>query len=165
VIVVFDIEEKSKSVRNRFREKLKSLGFGMLQKSIWISPLPIGEDMKEAIHALGLSRNAYVMEVSGFIFGDPKELAGSIWHFDNLEEEFAGIKEKVEIGNQLVKNANDRIKKREAKVRYHYINKYIYDLERKKREAMREYLEFVAKLPTLPIELLPTSLRNAYSLL
>ncbi len=160
VIVVFDIEEKSKRVRNRFREKLKSLGFKMLQKSIWISPLPIGEDMKETIGAIGLSKNAYVMEVSGFIFGDPKELARQIWHLDKLEEEYIGIRKKIENRIQLIRNANDRIQKSEAKVR----SKYIYDLKKKKREAMREYLEFVVKLPPLPVELLPVSLRNAYSI-
>ena len=162
VIVVFDIEEKTKTVRNRFRGKLKSLGFGMLQKSIWISPLPMGEDMKEIIETIGLSKQAFVMEVSGFIFGDPKELVRQIWHLDRLEEEHIRIKSKIDSVNQLIKNANDRIKKSEAKVS-NKRNNYIYELERKKREAMREYLEFIVQLPPLPKELVPTSLRDLFS--
>ena len=55
LIVVFDISEKSKSVRDSLRRKLKSLGFGMLQKSVWISPLSIGQDMREFISSIGLS--------------------------------------------------------------------------------------------------------------
>lgn len=158
VIVVFDIEEKTKLIRNKFRKKLRSLGFGMLQRSVWITPLDIGEDMKEVIDSIGLTKNAFVMGVSGFIFGDPKELVKKIWHLEDLEEEYIRIKRRIEGVNQLIKNANDRIKKSEAKVR----NKYIYDLARKKREAMREYLEFIVQLPSLPRELVPTSLRDLF---
>lgn len=158
IIVVFDIEEKTKIVRNRFRDKLKSLGFGMLQKSIWISPLEIGEDMREVIESIGLSKNAYVMQVSGFIFGDPKELVRQIWHLEKLEEEYIRLKSRLDTLNQLIKNRDDRIKKSEAKVR----NKYIYDLARKKREAMREHLEFIALFPPLPKELLSTSFRDLF---
>lgn len=158
VIVVFDIEEKTKVIRNRFRDKLKSLGFGMLQKSIWISPLDIGEDMREVIHSIGLSKNAYVMQVSGFIFGNPKELVRKVWHLEKLEEDYLKLKNRVETINQLIENWNDRINKREAKVR----SKYIYDLSRKKRQAMRGYLEFIVQLPPLPKELLPVSLRNLH---
>lgn len=155
IVVVFDIEEKTKVIRNRFRDKLKSLGFGMLQKSIWISPLDIGEDMREVIHSIGLSKNAYVMQVSGFIFGDPKELVRKIWRLEKLDEDYFKLKKRVDTINQLIKNWNDRINKREAKVR----SKYIYDLAKKKREAMRECLEFIVQLPPLPQELLPVSLR------
>lgn len=159
VIVVFDIEEKTKVVRNRFRSKLKSLGFGMLQKSIWMTPLDIGEDMREVIESIGLSKNAYVMKVSGFIFGDPKELVRQIWHLERLEEDYLNLKNRLDTVNQLIKKWNDRIKKSEAKVR----NKYIYDLYKKRREAMRDYLEFIVQFPPLPKELVPTSLYDLFS--
>ena len=158
VIVVFDISEKSKSIRNNLRNKLKSLGFGMLQKSIWISPLSIKEDMREFIDSIGLSEYVFVMEVSGFILGNPKELVRRVWNLDSLEKEFLDIKLKIEEINQLVRIESDRIKKREAKV----ISKYIYNLERRKREATREKLKFMVRFPPLPKQLLPTSLRNLF---
>lgn len=37
-LVVFDIPERQERKRKILREKLKDLGFGMLQKSIWLSP-------------------------------------------------------------------------------------------------------------------------------
>lgn len=180
VIVVFDIEEKTKSVRNNLRNKLKSLGFGMLQKSIWISPLSIREDMKEFIHSIGLSENVFVMEIAGFLLGDPKELASKIWDLDKLEEEYFDLKTKLETSNQLVKKERDRIIKSEAGVKkvhgsndeavseekydtdkgYSLDNidkSYLYSLERQKRKIMREWLEFYITLPALPRELLPKS--------
>lgn len=157
-MVVFDIEEKSKSIRERFRNKLKALGFGMLQKSIWISPLVIGEDMKQVIESIGLSKNAYVLEVSGFIFGNPKELVRRIWNLEKLEEVYIRVRNRVDTVNQLLKNSGDRVNKREAKLR----KSYEYDLARKKREGMRAYLEFIANFPPLPKELLPTVLHSVY---
>lgn len=159
VIVIFDIEEKSKAVRDRLRNKLKGLGFGMLQKSIWVTPLAIGEDMKEVIESIGLSEDAYVMEVSGFIFGDPKELVRRIWNLDKLEETYIRLKDRIDTVNQLLKKNSDRLNKREAKLRK---SSYRYDLTRKKREQMRAYLEFVANFPPLPKELLSEPLRNVY---
>lgn len=161
-IVIFDIEEKSKAVRERLRNKLKSLGFGMLQKSIWISPLSIGSDMREVIQSIGLSKEAFVMEVSGFLFGDPKELARRIWHLDDLEEEYIELKNKLGTVNQLVEKVSDRLNKREAKLRKR--KSYEYDIARNKRKAMRNYLEFMVNFPPLPKELLPESLYNAYSM-
>jgi phenylacetic acid degradation operon negative regulatory protein len=158
VIVVFDISEKSKSIRNNLRNKLKSLGFGMLQKSIWISPLSITEDMREFIDSIGLSEYVFVMEVSGFILGDPKELARRVWNLDSLEKEFMDLKLRIEQINQLVRIESDRINKREAKAGKEY-----YQILRNKREAMREKLEFIVQLPLLPKELVPTSLRDLFS--
>ena len=37
-IVIFDVPEKRKSVRNVFRSCIKRLGFQLLQYSIWVSP-------------------------------------------------------------------------------------------------------------------------------
>lgn len=60
LIVIFDIAEKSKSIRKNLRRKIKSLGFGMLQESVWISLLAIGRDMKELISSIGLFENIFV---------------------------------------------------------------------------------------------------------
>lgn len=163
VIVIFDISEKSRSVRERLRSKLKSLGFGMLQKSIWISPLPIGKDMKEVIESIGLSKDAFVIEVAGFLFGNPKELVRKVWQLDEWEEEYIEIKNKLDTVNQLHENISDRIKKREGKLRKR--KSYDYDIARKKRKIMRGYLEFVVNFPALPSELLPKSLKNIFSIL
>ncbi len=38
-IITFDIPESAKRKRDAFREKLKKLGFGKLQASVWISPM------------------------------------------------------------------------------------------------------------------------------
>lgn len=163
VVVIFDISEKSKAVRERLRNKLKSLGFGMLQKSIWLSPLAIGENMREVIQSTGLSKDVFVMEVSGFLFGNPKKLVRRVWQLDKWEEEYIKIKNKLDTVNQLHENTSDRIKNSEGKLRKR--KSYEYDIARSKRKVMRSYLEFMFNFPALPSELLPRSLQNIFSIL
>ena len=173
LIVVFDISEKLKSIRNNLRGKLKSLDFGMLQESVWISPLSIGQDMREFINSIGLSGQVFVMAISGFVLGDPKQLMRNIWHLDQLEEDYLCLKTKIDNLNQLIKTESDRIKNSEAKKvkdsetsNIASRNKiYLNELLRKKREEMKNNLEFLVNFPALPRELLPGSLQNVFSLL
>ncbi|MBI2068510.1 MAG: hypothetical protein HYT67_00145 [Candidatus Yanofskybacteria bacterium] len=46
-VVIFDIPQELHTNRNRFRRKLKSLGFFLLQKSVLVIPYPCEEDLAE----------------------------------------------------------------------------------------------------------------------
>lgn len=48
-IVVFDIPEIKKKMRDFFREKLHELGYRKLQESVWISPYNIADKTEELI--------------------------------------------------------------------------------------------------------------------
>jgi len=48
-IVIFDIPETKKKMRNYFREKLFDLGFRKLQESVWICPYNIADIVEELI--------------------------------------------------------------------------------------------------------------------
>ena len=174
LIVVFDISEKSKSVRDNLRRKLKNLGFGMLQESVWISPLSIGQDIREFVSAIGLSERVFAMEIAGFVLGDPKSLVKNIWNLDKLEKDFLDIKTRIDSLNQLIETKSDRVKENEAKGTMSEKieidgkgenNNYMNRLLREKREAMKDSLEFVVNFPALPQELLSKSLQNIFSLL
>ena len=45
-MVIFDIPNKDKSIREGFREKLKGAGFYPLQKSVFVFPYPCEEELK-----------------------------------------------------------------------------------------------------------------------
>ena len=44
-LIIYDIENKRKRMRDLFRDNLKSLGFLQLQKSVWIYPYPCEEQI------------------------------------------------------------------------------------------------------------------------
>ena len=155
-LLIFDIEEKSRIVRDTLRSKLRNIGFGMLQESVWITPLPIGEDVWELIESIGLGNDVFVMEVFALRLGSPKELARKIWHLDKFEEEYFKLKKEIEVVNQLIKKSNDRYNKQEAKTPLEVkISDHSYRLKNKKRLLMKRYLELIISLPPLPRELLP----------
>jgi DNA-binding transcriptional regulator PaaX len=167
IIVSFDISEKTKQVRDRFRDKLESIGLGMLQESVWITPLPIGKDIGEFIESIGLIREVFVMEVSSLIFGDSKAIARKVWHLDKLEEQCDGIQEEVDMINQLITNSRGRDMEQEAKLSSNakLSSSYVYKLEQKKRSLMKRYLEIVVSIPALPAELLSLTLQKGLKLL
>lgn len=48
-LVVYDIGESQAVLRNRLREELKRLGFKYVQKSVWICPYSIEEELEELL--------------------------------------------------------------------------------------------------------------------
>lgn len=152
IIVIFDIEETSRKQRNALRNMLKNIGFGMLQQSTWITPLPIGQDVKEFISHEGFSENAFVLEVSHVLLGNPKILAKRVWNLDRLEEEYLNLKSEKEKVVCSIENADGR-----HKIRY----KKSEDDEENLRDYRKKLLTFLVTLPPLPRELFPQELQKA----
>lgn len=186
-LLIFDIEEKKRVVRDSLRNKLISIGFGMLQESVWITPLPIGEDTWEFIESLGLEHQVFVMDVLALRLGDPRVIARKIWHLDKFEDDYRKIKEEIEKVDQLIEKYNDRYKKSEAKLPLDlkgqissrgktrvetqentsdYLSSgYWYRLKGRKKLLMRNMLEIAMSLPPLPQELLSDSFKDARAFL
>lgn len=150
-VVIFDIEEKSRKKRDLLRLKLRELGFGMIQESVWISPYDIIVDFREFVRAVGLADQVFALEVSGLLAGDEKSLAAKIWHLEKINDDY---KDLFEILTKL----HDRVKmsrgeKEREEERKKEGEKAEAEEEIKKRRG--EYLEILRKDPCLPKELLP----------
>lgn len=63
-IVVFDIPETKRIVRNLFRRNLKKWGFKHLQKSVWISRRDVYDKLKRYIEELGLDPWVVIIETN-----------------------------------------------------------------------------------------------------
>lgn len=143
-IAIFDIEEVNRRLRDNLRDKLKELGFGMLQKSVFISPHDILRDFSEFISHLGLEQAVYAFETSTLAIGNAKELASRVWNLDFFNERYKQVVEKArEIQNSHLIKAHDR-------------GKMLNDKDKKKRRELRnEYLEILLRDPFLPKAMLP----------
>ena len=108
-ISMFDIEEINKTVRDRLRRKLKELGFGMLQKSVFISPHDIMRDFLEFSESAGIKDNLYFLETDNLIVGDRREFANKIWRLNELNESYKEIVD--EIKNRYMISQSDRAEK------------------------------------------------------
>lgn len=86
-IVIFDIQELRKNLRDSFRRNLKSLGFGQLQKSVWISPYPVFEDINKFIKENNLSNEVIVFETRKISLSN-QIVAEKAWNLKELEESY-----------------------------------------------------------------------------
>ncbi|MDP1710301.1 MAG: CRISPR-associated endonuclease Cas2 [bacterium] len=125
MIVIFDIEEKKRNERSALRLKLKELGFGMLQESVWISPYHFEEDFQEFIESNNLQKFVYVLKARTLMVADYKKLVGKIWNLENLTDEYQNILDLIAEGEKDLKKLWD------------------------------EYFAIAIKDPMLPKELLP----------
>ncbi len=144
-IAIFDIEEVNRKLRDNLRHKLKELGFGMLQKSVFISPHDIIQDFSEFIKYHGLEDVVYVFTASNLTAGDIKEKANKIWKLDALNEKYKKVLEKgMEIKSRHLIKTHDR-------------GEILNDENEKQiKELRNEYLRIVLADPFLPKELLPS---------
>lgn len=146
-VVVFDIAEIDKSTRDALRNKLRELGLGMLQESVWITPHDVSVDLREFLEHHELGDAAFVLEISKILSGDEESLVRKIWHLDELEDAYRDIIEDVtKLRNMYVIERGRVIK---------HTSKKIGILAGEARKIRRRYLEALLSDPCLPKELLP----------
>lgn len=107
MMVVFDIPEKEKGERDVLRLKLIELGFGMLQKSVWVSPYHFEDDFQEFIESNDLQKFVYVLSAKTLMVTDYKDLVDKIWNLENLNGEYKNILDLVEKGEKDLKKLWD----------------------------------------------------------
>lgn len=61
-IVIFDIPESHRRIRNLFRRNLKFWDFKIFQKSVWITKLDVKNELKKVIKDLGIEKWVVVIE-------------------------------------------------------------------------------------------------------
>ena len=147
-IIVFDIEEKFRVIRDSLREKLRNIGFGMLQESVFITPNDIVRDFSEFVESYNLEDSVYILEVSQIVGGDVKSLVNKIWHLDELDERYIKILNKIR--KLDLTRTSDRPKQfnNPGKEDKEKLLNFIKDIR-------KEYLEILLIDPFLPKELLP----------
>ena len=140
-LVIFDIEEVNRQTRDIFRRKLKELGFGMLQESVWISPHDVAQDLQEFVEAKNMTPFVFVLETGEILAGDTEILVNKIWHINDLNQQYSKLLEEINEFFKMYIEIHDRDKK--------YTDKVL--------RLRMKYLQVLAGDPCLPEELLPES--------
>lgn len=171
-LVVYDIKEISRNTRDRLREKLRELGLGMLQQSVWISPHDIAVDFREFLESKNLEKFVFVMEVFHLLAGDEKVLANKVWKLDNLNKAYKKLYESIKDFKEMYMNGHgrgtqrtfiitidekmkgERMKDERGKEEKGKRQK-TREIEKRAREIKSQYLQILLEDPFLPRELLP----------
>lgn len=93
-LVIFDISEQSRPLRDKIRRKLKILGFGMLQESVWITPYDLAGNISKFLSKEGLKGPVEVLEARRLFVKDEREMVARVWNLESLNREYKSLLEK-----------------------------------------------------------------------
>lgn len=86
-LVIFNVPEKRRDLRDRIRRALSRLGMGILQPSVWISPKDIKNEIENIRERLNLKNTLKFFEVSRNSALDKTIIAKS-WKLSDIEDEY-----------------------------------------------------------------------------
>lgn len=150
-VVFYDISEKEKGLRDALRGKLGEMGFGMIQRSVWITPHDFIKDMEEFIEANKLEEKVFILEGRNLLAGDSRVLANKVWKLDKLNKAYEKLEEEIEKLKRMCVTLRDRGIRRKAKSTKTLEGR----CEKRAREIRGRYLEILLTDPLLPKQLLP----------
>lgn len=144
-LVIFDISEKKRNSRDRLRRYLKMLGFGKVQRSIWISPYNFAEIIKRYADKLKLTEDLFQVTVDEFHGLSESVLVEKFWNIMEIHNIYLKLIERYT-------EKQDELKKR---------HKQFPRTKDSSRRILREHLVWDYQSirnsdPHLPLELLPS---------
>lgn len=94
-LVIFDIKEIERKIRDKLRRKLKDWGFAMWQESVYISPHPILKEIDEFLKANRLFPKVVTMEARLVGIKNHEGFAWVVFKLGDLEKKYLEIKKKI----------------------------------------------------------------------
>lgn len=132
-IVIFDIAESERKLRDLLRRHLVKIGFGSLQNSTYISCYDFSQEFLDWLNIKGLKGKVLLLESKQKYLGEPKLLAEKVWGLGAVESRY----------KQVIDRAVTRFGIKDPGKREEFL-KRIY----------RDYLEILMIDPLLPKSLL-----------
>ncbi|MCX7881485.1 MAG: hypothetical protein N2482_03195 [Patescibacteria group bacterium] len=126
-VVIFDIKEIEKHLRDKLRRKLKSWGFALWQESVYISPHPILKEVDEFLKIKKFFPKVVTMEARLVGIKNHDKFAWVVFKLSDLKDQYLSLKNKIK-----------KLKERK---------KY---LEKEVKEILEEFQELILKDPFLP---------------
>lgn len=104
-VVIFDIPEKQRNLRDDLRLELKKLGFGCWQRSVWVTPFDFVRELHQFLERQNLSEGVQIIVGERFGGLPDREFAASVWPLDELNEKYARLLDSWE--EELKEERND----------------------------------------------------------
>jgi phenylacetic acid degradation operon negative regulatory protein len=135
-IVIFDIPEEQRRIRDIFTKQLKEWGMGKIQNSVYLSPHDILDKVKETAVRLKIERAIITLIGEKLGIADLAAFAERIWQLEALNQQYKDFIKNYYQNRKQINYAEDALKLWLKKTRY-------------------EYLCILHQDPVLPKELLP----------
>ncbi len=134
-VVFFDIPEAQRSFRDGLRLELKKLGFGMWQRSVWITPFDITKELSSYLQKQDLSSVVQILVGERVGLGRDRDFVAQVWPLKELNERYEAL---LSVWEGEIKKESTVEERFEATA-----------------SLQSRYLDILASDPQLPSELLP----------
>ena len=94
-VVTYDVPEPKKTEREYLRGRLKDLGFGCPQDSLYVCPLHLEEPLRELIEGEELTDYVWVISATRVLGLDNKDVAAKAWNLNHFNELYTALLEAL----------------------------------------------------------------------
>ncbi len=135
-LVLFDVPEEQRCIRDSVRNYIKKLGAGQWQRSVWVLWRSLPDEFWEKLSTKGWDRYVYVVETLNILgVKNNVQFAARVWDLSALNKEYASVLEAWQTGYVENQDSPDR-------------------LDNLANNVTAKYLDTAVKDPFLPKELL-----------
>ena len=143
-VVIFDIPEKRRNLRDCLRRYLKTLGYAQVQRSIWISPHNFSDLISNYVKKMNLSDYLFQITAENFPGYTEVQLAKKFWDIEKIHHKYLNLIEQYKNKKtQLTEINRDSLEKKE------FLNKMVHE------QLLWDYRSILHQDPLLPPDLLP----------
>ncbi len=143
-LVVFDIPEDKRIPRDHLRRYLKMLGFGKVQRSIWISPYNFIKIIRKYTDELKLSKYVFQIAADEFQGFSEAVLVQTFWKINDLHNKYLALIERY------TEKQKELIEQLKGNPRQRNLSRQVL-----KEHLIWDYQSILARDPHLPANLLP----------
>ena len=143
-LVIFDIPESKRKLRNYLRQYLITFGFAKVQRSIWISPHDHREAISRYAEKLGLSDYIFQITADSFHGLSTEALAQTFWNLTEIHNQYLKLIKKYQKKQKELCELGEKTPKDRAILR-----------EIVKEHLLWDYQSIRSHDPELPPEFLP----------
>lgn len=142
-ILLYNIQEEKRHLRDKLREELVWSGFGQLSNSCWITPNNLEKEINLLIKKYGIEENVTFFHATYKGMEDHTSLVEKCWDLDEVNEKYAQFIKQYSQKYIIHKN---KINKNEMSDSSCFVEKAL---------LVHEFRKFLFIDPSLPDELLP----------
>ena len=95
LVVAFDIPETDKKIRESIRKQLTHIGFVQWQKSVYVSPHDIADDLAKLLKGNNLENKVVPMIAKRILAGNDWDFARRLFHIDQIEADYRQLEESL----------------------------------------------------------------------
>lgn len=147
-LVTYSIPEISRDARDRLRQELTWMGFGMLTLAVWISPYDHRQEIETLAKTLGVRACIEMFTAQHDGFADPQTIVARCWNLQAINARYAAFVQKHKPLHEKYRLTSRKSKLEPSE---HFVRRF---------QLIHEFRRFPFFDPDLPPELLPSDWRG-----